>query len=67
MTDSGVVGKEGILRLLRGLVILQPTVLRFRSTFRGERERLRGSKRGGAERGGMEKWMTLRDLRLASS
>ena len=30
MTDGGAVGKVGILRLLRGLVILQPTVLRFR-------------------------------------
>ena len=30
MTDGGVVGKVGILRLLSGLVILKTTVLRFR-------------------------------------
>ena len=30
MTDGGVVGKVGILRLLRGLVILQSVDIKFR-------------------------------------
>ena len=30
MTDGGVVGKVGILRLLRGLVILQSVAIKFR-------------------------------------